>query len=123
MISIAASVDSYHADPSLHHPSFIRQEHLFPNWRELSSYGNHIYGYPYIALTTFLCYRKDLLDDPVNQHAGLLFEVWDYLGLREGIQKPALACQADGESLALGESGPKYQQNKRQDEPTRPARC
>lgn len=123
---VAASIDSYLADPSLHDPSFLPQEHLFPNWRrELSSYGNHIYGYPYIGLTTFLCYRKDLLalDDPVNQHAGLLFEVWDYLGLREGIQKPFLACQAHGESLALGESGPKYQQqNNCQDEPTHPAR-
>lgn len=61
-------IDSFLADPSLHDPSFVPQEQLFPNWwRELSSYGNHIYGYPYIALTTFLCYRKDLLDDPANQ--------------------------------------------------------
>ena len=68
MISIAASIDSYLADPSRHDPSFMPQEQLFPDWRrELSSYGNHIYGYPYIALTTFLGYRKDLLDDPVYQ--------------------------------------------------------
>ena len=61
-------IDSFLADPSLHDPSFVPQELLFPNWwRELSSYGNHIYGYPYIALTTFLCYRKDLLNDPANQ--------------------------------------------------------
>jgi multiple sugar transport system substrate-binding protein len=61
-------IDSFLADPSLHDPTFVPQEQLFPNWwRELSSYGNHIYGYPYIALTTFLCYRKDLLDDPANQ--------------------------------------------------------
>jgi multiple sugar transport system substrate-binding protein len=61
-------IDSFLTDPLLHDPSFVPQEQLFPNWwRELSSYGNHIYGYPYIALTTFLCYRKDLLDDPANQ--------------------------------------------------------
>jgi multiple sugar transport system substrate-binding protein len=62
-------IDSYLADPSLHDPSFVPHEQLFPNWwQELSSYGNHIYGYPYIGLTTFVCYRKDLLDDPANQH-------------------------------------------------------
>jgi multiple sugar transport system substrate-binding protein len=61
-------IDSFLADPSLHDPSFVPQQQLFPNWwRELSSYGNHIYGYPYIALTTFLCYRKDLVDDPANR--------------------------------------------------------
>ena len=49
-------------------PSFVPQEQLLPNWwREFSSHGNHIYGYPYIALSTFLCYRKDPLNDPANQ--------------------------------------------------------
>ena len=83
MISIAASIDSYLADPSLHDPSFLPQEHRFPNWRrELSSYGNHIYGYPYIALTTFLCYRKHLLalDDPVNQQCRFAFRSLGLLG-------------------------------------------
>jgi len=28
---VAASIDSYLADPSLHDPSFLPQEHLFPN--------------------------------------------------------------------------------------------
>jgi len=63
-------IDSLLADPSLHDPGFVPQEQLFANWwRELASYGNHIYGYPYIALTTFLCYRKDLLDDPANRRS------------------------------------------------------
>ncbi|MGC1449653.1 MAG: extracellular solute-binding protein [Candidatus Sulfotelmatobacter sp.] len=61
-------IDSFLADSSLHGADFVPQEQLFPNWwRELSSYGNHIYGYPFIALTTFVCYRKDLLEDPANQ--------------------------------------------------------
>jgi len=61
-------IDSFLADPSLHDPSFVPQQQLFPNWwRELSSYGDHIYGYPFTCLTAFLCYRKDLLDDPANQ--------------------------------------------------------
>jgi multiple sugar transport system substrate-binding protein len=62
-------IDSFLADPKLHDPSFLPQQQLFPNWwRELSSYGGKIYGYPYTGLTTFLCYRKDLLDNPANQH-------------------------------------------------------
>jgi multiple sugar transport system substrate-binding protein len=61
-------IDSLLADPTLHDSSFMPQQQLFPNWwRELSSYGDHIYGYPFTSLTTFLCYRKDLLDDPANQ--------------------------------------------------------
>lgn len=48
--------------------SFQPAQQLFPNWwRELSWYGDKIYGYPYTGLTAFLCYRKDLLDDPENK--------------------------------------------------------
>ena len=62
------AIDDFLADPGLHDRSFVPQNQLFANWwRELSSYGDHIYGYPLTGLTTFLCYRKDLLDDPVNQ--------------------------------------------------------
>lgn len=62
------SIDSMIADPSLQDGSFRPQEQLFPNWsRELSSYGKKIYGYPYTGLTAYLCYRKDMLQDPENQ--------------------------------------------------------
>jgi multiple sugar transport system substrate-binding protein len=45
-----------------------RSRQLFPVWwRELSSYGDKTYGYPHISLTTFLCYRKDLLNDAANK--------------------------------------------------------
>ncbi|MGA8154563.1 MAG: extracellular solute-binding protein [Terriglobales bacterium] len=61
-------IDSFLADPTLHDAGFNPQQQLFSNWwQELSSYGDHIYGYPFTGLTTFLCYRKDLLDDPANQ--------------------------------------------------------
>lgn len=61
-------IDSFLADPALHDASFQPQQQLFPNWwRELSWYGDKIYGYPYTGLTAFLCYRKDLLEDPENQ--------------------------------------------------------
>jgi len=56
------------ADPGLQNASFQPQQQLFPNWwRELSSYGNKMYGYPYTGLTAYLCYRKDMLEDPKNK--------------------------------------------------------
>jgi len=62
-------IDSFLNDPTLHDANFMPQQQLFPGWwRELSSYGNKTYGFPFTGLTTFLCYRKDLLDDPANQH-------------------------------------------------------
>lgn len=61
-------IDSLLADPALHDADFVPQEQLFTNWwRELSSYAGHVYGFPFTGLTTYLCYRKDLLIDPVNQ--------------------------------------------------------
>jgi multiple sugar transport system substrate-binding protein len=63
-------IDSFLADPALHQASFIPQEQLFANWwRELSTYQGKTYGYPFTSLTTFLCYRKDLLEDPANRQA------------------------------------------------------
>lgn len=61
-------IDSFLSGRTLQDTNFMPQQPLFPNWwRELSSYENHIYGYPFTCLTTFLCYRKDLLDDRANQ--------------------------------------------------------
>src|SRR5271156_6362968 len=61
-------VDPLLADPVVHDASFQPQQQLFPNWwRELSWYGDKVYGYPYTGLTAYLCYRKDLLDDPENR--------------------------------------------------------
>ncbi|HET6219315.1 MAG TPA: extracellular solute-binding protein [Acidobacteriaceae bacterium] len=61
-------IDSLLTGPGVHDPSFQPQQQLFPNWwRELSWYGDKIYGYPYTGLTAYLCYRKDLLDDPENK--------------------------------------------------------
>ena len=61
-------IDSLLADSSVHDASFQPQRQLFPNWwRDLSWYGDKIYGYPYTGLTAYLCYRKDLLDDPENK--------------------------------------------------------
>ena len=63
-------IDPFLADSTVHDPAFIPARQLFPNWwRELSTYDGRTYGYPYIGLTTFLCYRKDLLSDATNQRA------------------------------------------------------
>ena len=62
------AIDSFLTDSTLHDPSFIPAQQLFPNWwRELSTYDGKTYGFPFTGLTTFLCYRKDLLNDPANQ--------------------------------------------------------
>ncbi len=61
-------IDPFLADSTVHDPAFIPSHQLFPNWwRELSTYDGRTYGYPYTGLTTFLCYRKDLLKDAANQ--------------------------------------------------------
>ena len=62
------AIDSFLADPALHDASFMPQQQLFFNWWQgLGSYADHVYGYPFTCLTTFLCYRKDLLQDPANR--------------------------------------------------------
>jgi multiple sugar transport system substrate-binding protein len=61
-------IDAFLNDPTLHDPRFVPDRDLFSNWwTELSSYDGHFYGFPFTALTTYLCYRKDLLSDPANQ--------------------------------------------------------
>jgi multiple sugar transport system substrate-binding protein len=62
------SIDAYLTDSTLHDPAFAPQQQLFTNWwHELSFYGDHAYGFPFTGLTTYLCYRKDLLNAPTNQ--------------------------------------------------------
>lgn len=61
-------IDAFLTSPKLHDPTFAPDVQLFTNWwKGLSAYGGHVYGYPYTGLTTYLCYRKDLVQDPVNQ--------------------------------------------------------
>src|SRR5579862_1174900 len=52
-------IDSLLADPALREAGSVPLDQRFTNWwLELSSYS---------GLTTYLCYRKDLLNDPANQ--------------------------------------------------------
>jgi ABC-type glycerol-3-phosphate transport system substrate-binding protein len=62
-------IDSFLADRSLHDPAFHPDQQLYANWwKELSSYKGQVYGYPFTALTAYLCYRKDLLAAAANRH-------------------------------------------------------
>jgi multiple sugar transport system substrate-binding protein len=91
-------IDSFLADPTLHEAAFLPQQQLFPNWwRELSSSGGSTYGFPFTSLTTFVCYRTDLLNDPANQrefktryHRGLAPPTtWpEYMRLAEFFTRP-----------------------------------
>src|SRR5581483_3783041 len=55
-------IDSFLADRALHDPAFHPEQQLYAKWwKELSSYKGQTYGYPFTALTAYLCYRKDLL--------------------------------------------------------------
>jgi multiple sugar transport system substrate-binding protein len=61
-------IDSFISDSALQSTNFNPDQQLFTNWlRELSSYGKKTYGYPFTCLTTYLCYRKDMLADPANR--------------------------------------------------------
>ncbi len=61
-------IDAFLTDSSLHDTKFVPNQQLFTYWwKSLSAYRNHTYGYPFTVLTSYLCYRKDLIQDPVNQ--------------------------------------------------------
>jgi len=65
---LVQAVDSFLGDATLHDPRFKPREQLFDSWwQEISWYESKIYGYPFTELTPYLCYRKDLLDDPSEQ--------------------------------------------------------
>jgi len=61
-------IEGYLSDRALHDNGFVPEEQLYSNWwHGLASYRGHAYGYPFTGLTTYLCYRKDMLDDAENQ--------------------------------------------------------
>lgn len=60
-------IDSLLANPTMRDAGLAPEQPFKKWWRELSSYAGHTYGFPFTGLTTYLCYRKDLLGDPANQ--------------------------------------------------------
>jgi multiple sugar transport system substrate-binding protein len=92
-------IDPSWNDVTLHNAGFKLQQQLFPTWwRELSWYGDKVYGYPYTGLTAYLCYREDLLAEPENRrkfkaryHRDLVVPAnWrDYTQVAEFFNRPA----------------------------------
>ncbi|MBC7978224.1 MAG: sugar ABC transporter substrate-binding protein [Myxococcales bacterium] len=61
-------VEKFLGNPALRDPSFSPEKSLQPGlWKEISQYEGKIYGFPFTALTMYLWYRKDLLEDPAEQ--------------------------------------------------------
>ncbi len=55
-------------DPKLKNPGFHPGKELYNNlWKEISWYGGEPYGFPFTAITMFLWYRKDLVENPEEQ--------------------------------------------------------
>ncbi len=64
------SLEKYLADAALRDPTFEPDKQLYQGlWKEISWYGGKVYGFPFTALTMYMWYRKDLLDDP-KERAG-----------------------------------------------------
>jgi multiple sugar transport system substrate-binding protein len=93
-----APIEQYMNDPKLRDPSFKPEKVLYQGlWKEISWYEGKAYGFPFTALTMYLWYRKDLLEDPKEQ-AGFYAkygydmqvpETWDqYRDLAEWFTRP-----------------------------------
>ena len=55
-------------DPKLRDPNFHPEKELYVNlWNEISWYGGKPYGFPFTAITMFLWYRADLVNDPTER--------------------------------------------------------
>lgn len=60
----------YMNNPALRDPTFKPEEQLQQRlWKEISWYEGKVYGAPFTALTMYLWYRKDLLEDPKERAA------------------------------------------------------
>lgn len=62
------SLEGYMGDSKLRDPTFEPEEQLYQSlWKEISWYEGKTYGFPFTALTMYMWYRQDLLDDPKEQ--------------------------------------------------------
>lgn len=62
------ALDRFMNDAKLRDPGFDPEKALYPRlWHEISWYGGKVYGFPFTALTMYLWYRKDMLEDPKEQ--------------------------------------------------------
>ncbi len=64
------ALEKYLSDSKLRDPSFNPENQLYQGlWKEISWYEGKIYGFPFTALTMYMWYRDDLLNDP-KERAG-----------------------------------------------------
>lgn len=62
------AIDKFMDDRKLRDPEFDPETALYARlWHEISWYGGKSYGFPFTALTMYMWYRKDLLEDPKEQ--------------------------------------------------------
>ncbi len=62
------ALEKYLNDPALRDPSFQPENQLYQGlWKEISWYEGKVYGFPFTALTMYMWYRDDLLNDPEEQ--------------------------------------------------------
>lgn len=59
------ALEKYMGNEKLRDPSFNPESQLYPSlWKEISWYEGKVYGFPFTALTMYMWYRNDLLNDP-----------------------------------------------------------
>ena len=59
------TLEKYMNDAKLRDPSFKPESQLYQSlWKEISWYEGKVYGFPFTALTMYMWYRNDLLNDP-----------------------------------------------------------
>ena len=64
------ALEKYLSDSKLRDPSFQPEKQLYQRlWKEISWYEGKVYGFPFTALTMYMWYRDDLLNDP-KERAG-----------------------------------------------------
>lgn len=62
------TIEKFMNDAKLRDPGFKPEEVLYQGlWKEISWYGGKAYGFPFTALTMYMWYRQDLLDDPTER--------------------------------------------------------
>lgn len=59
------ALEKYMNDEKLRDPTFSPENQLYQSlWKEISWYEGKVYGFPFTALTMYMWYRDDLLNDP-----------------------------------------------------------
>jgi multiple sugar transport system substrate-binding protein len=61
-------LEAFMDDAALRNPDFKPEDVLYNGlWKEISWYDGKVYGFPFTALTMYMWYRQDLIDDPAEK--------------------------------------------------------